>query len=141
MTREEERGHVARLAEVLKAKVRTDECGDPVILGRRGNVHADGEGWSLYARFRSNFGKNRFSQALALLGGILRQNAHAEGVWHLPCLPPPEGARIIRRALGIKKIVERSEETIKVQTERLRAFRASRPTPVGMQMRAEKRAN
>lgn len=79
-----------------------DGYGDSCLEGRRGNIHEDGMGYSVYATFKSNRALNRCKDAFS--GFMeLRQDGDAEAVFHLPKLPTPEQAKLIRYWLGLPK--------------------------------------
>ena len=117
--------HMQAPADVLHARVRRDAYNDQVIEGRRGNIHADGNGYSVAVMLAS---ARTWNVAKLTLQGFceLRQNGDTEGVLHLPKLPTPEQAAVLRKLLRIRKRPALTVETV----ERLRkqaAFLKPRP--------------
>lgn len=114
---------LGELAQALKTRVRRGQDGEPVIEGRRGNIHEDGQGYSLFAGFKTAKGLNRCRAAFAAFAR-LRQEGDTEGVWHMPALPTPEQARLIRYWLRVPKRRQAAPGT----AERLWAYRFTRRT-------------
>lgn len=93
-----------RLASDLKVRAVRDACGDPVIDGRHGNIHNDGEGFSVAVMCDTARKWSSVRGSLAALGE-LRQNGDTEGVFHVKY--PFSGRRnrtILRKSIGAKKI-------------------------------------
>jgi hypothetical protein len=111
------------LAEVLRVRVKRGADGEPLIEGRRGNAHQDGAGFSIFAWFLTAKGLKRCKAAFASFAR-LRQEGDTEGVWHMPTLPTPEQARLIRYWLRVPKRRQAAPGT----AERLWAYRFTRRT-------------
>ena len=110
------------LAAALGAHVRRDPCNDPVIEGRRGNIHVDGVGCIVAVMLAS---ARQWTAAKAKLLDFceLRQNGDAEGVLHLAALPTPAQARLLRGVLRIRK---RQQYSPAVLQEKRKAIQKAR---------------
>lgn len=118
----DERLHVDRLAGVLGAKARRDECGDACIVGKRGNIHADGTGFSVAVMLDT---ARAWAAARKKLGRFCRLVAagDTEGVLHLPGLPTREQAAALRAVLGIAKRPVYTPELLEAKRAVARAAR------------------
>src|SRR5215510_11391670 len=117
---EEDRAQQKSLLAALGAwdrALRRDECGAWCIFGNDGKIYTwgDGKTWVLYACCQSSKGWTYAKRRLAFCK--LTQDAASEGCLRLHHLPTPAQAEEIRQALGIRKKMEVSPETL----ERLRA--------------------
>jgi hypothetical protein len=98
-----EKDHMQRLADALGTRnPRRDGYGDYCLEGKRGTIHTDGKGYSVFASFRSAKGLGRCKAAFAPFAE-LRQDADAEAVFYLPALPDAKQAATVRYFLGLPK--------------------------------------
>lgn len=123
--------HMEALAAALTARLHRDQCGDYCVEGRRGNIHADGTGYSIAVLCPTARGWNVAKGKLAAFCRVT-QDGDTEGVLHMPTLPIAEHAALLRDTLRIRKIKELSEETIEAIKARTAAYRfkASATAPV-----------
>jgi hypothetical protein len=86
--------------------LRRDECGAWRIDGKRGSIHAWGDGatWILYVSCRS--GRHWTAAKKRLSFCDVTQDGDDEGCLRLHRLPTPEPAAVIRDVLGIRKKME-----------------------------------
>ena len=108
--------HLELLAKPMRCRVTRDECLDPVIQGKRGNVHVDGLGYSVAVLAPTRHGWNLAKEKTTGFCQV-RQDGDTEGVLHVPVLPNKGQAVVIRRLIKAHKVKECSPETL----ERLRA--------------------
>jgi hypothetical protein len=106
--------------------------GDWQITGKLGHVLADGDGYLLYVSTEES--ARRWTNVKDRLISFCRltQDGDDEGCLHLDRLPTPDGAAIIREALGIRKRRHLSPEEAAAITRRLERFRyADKPASNG----------
>jgi hypothetical protein len=100
------------LAEAMRAQVRRDKCGDTCITGRRGNVHADCSGLSVFISLAR---PSALERAISVLKpfSVVRQLGDAEPVLFIEknAISAPL-ARLLRSLLKIPKRREVSEATL-----------------------------
>ena len=95
----------------MNAKIRRDDCGDPVIAGKHGNIHTDGTGYSVAVML--NTARLWHAAKTKLTGfSILRQDGDTEGVVYLPALPNKKQATTLRHVLGVRKTTVMSASTL-----------------------------
>lgn len=124
---------IERLAEVLRVHVRRDECNDQVIQGASGNVHEDGQGYSVAVMLHHG---RSLRVALEKLAGFckVRQHGDTEAVLHVERMPTPEQAAALREVLGVRKIPVYSPEVLERKRESLaRAIQARQIGASGVQ--------
>ncbi|HEY3325060.1 MAG TPA: hypothetical protein VGP72_31695 [Planctomycetota bacterium] len=119
-------GRIKALARALDCKAARDACGDPAIIGKHGNVHADSAGWSIYVDGKTARRWGVIKRVLAFCR--VTQDGDADGCLWLDRLPTPTEARTLRKVLRIPKRRTVSPET----AERLRAFSATRRAGSGV---------
>ena len=78
-----------------------DECGTWRLLGSRGHIYRDGDGWLLYVRCRSTRHWTYTKRALAFCR--VTQDGDEEGCLHLDRLPSTAEAEEIRQAVGLRQ--------------------------------------
>lgn len=102
--------HLIALAEVLRARVRRDECGDSVIIGRRGSVHGDGQGFSVAVMLDT---PRQWTAAKAKLQRFcqVRQDGDSEGVVFMAAVPDAAGCALLRDLLRIPQLRRLKPET------------------------------
>jgi len=107
------------LADVLRVSAGRDECHDPIIHGKRGNVHVDGTGYSVAIMLTTarqwTTTKKKLSQFCSL-----RQDGDTEGVVFLPKLPTRRQATILRKIIGLRKRPNYSPEVLEAKREALK---------------------
>jgi hypothetical protein len=87
-----------------------DECGDSRINGTSGHIYADDNGWRLYVACRS---ARAWTSAKGRLGFCrVTQDGDDEGVLYLAAMPTKVQAAAIRKALGIRKRLEHSQQAL-----------------------------
>src|SRR6185312_10766361 len=121
-----QRPALLKLAAALGSRpsaLRRDECGDWRIEGHQGYVYAVPGGFSIFVLTETARAWTYAQRALSF--ATLAQDGDTEGSLFLDRLPTNEEAKIIRRACGIPKRVERSEATIAAMRERLAKVRSS----------------
>jgi hypothetical protein len=107
------------------ASLRCDECGDPVINGKKGHLVAvcgtiaepKRPGFTIYIMGWSTNGWNKAKVALSF--AKLENDGDDEGVFFLDRLPTKSEAEIIRKWTGVAKKAEYSDETLAAMSERL----------------------
>lgn len=92
-----------------------DPCNDPVINGRRGNIHQDGEGFLVFVSLKTIRQWTEVKKKL-LPFCTLRQDGDTEGVVKLAGLPTPVQVSTLRDCLQIRQNPDLTDE----QRERLR---------------------
>jgi hypothetical protein len=109
----EDRARLQSFLSALDAStrgLRRDDCGDHVILGKKGRIYAAGTGFLLYSAAGSvrrwTFVKRRLRFC------HLAQDGDAEGALHLDRLPTTAEAAAIRQTLGIRKRKELSPNAL-----------------------------
>ena len=121
------------LAKSMHVTLQRDECGDYVVQGRRGNIHADGAGYLVSVMCPTAEGWNIAKREFGAFCRVT-QDGDTEGVLHMPALPTPEQAALLRLRLEIHKIKELSAETIEAIKARTAAYRfnprSTAPAPI-----------
>jgi hypothetical protein len=108
------------------SSLRRDECGDPVVNGKKGHIIAvcgttdepGNPGLMIYVMGWSTNGWNRAKDALSSFAR-LENDGDDEGVFFLDRLPTQSEAEIIRKLTGVAKKAEYSAETLAAMSERL----------------------
>ena len=115
---------IERLAKCMRVRFRRDECGCACIIGKQGNIHEDGAGYSLLVMLDT---ARKWSAAKAKLKGFcqLRQDGDTEGVLYLARLPTLEQAEMLRTVLGIRKVPDYSLELLESKREAMRRINES----------------
>lgn len=90
------------LAVILNVHPHRDPCNDPVINGRRGNIHQDGEGFSIFVSLKTIRQWTEIKKKL-LFFCTLRQEGDTEGVVKLLGHPTPVQANTLRDCLQIRQ--------------------------------------
>ena len=106
--RAQERVHMERLAAAMKVRARRDECGDPTIQGRTGNIHVDGAGY-LVAVMLGTARQWHFAKQKLRAFCPLRQAGDSEGALYMATILTAEQAEVLREVLGVRKRREVSE--------------------------------
>ena len=107
------------------AALRRDECGDPVVNGKKGHIIAacgtidepGNPGFMIYVMGWSTNGWNKAKVALSF--AKLENDGDDEGAFFLDRLPTKSEAEIIRKWTGVAKKAEYSAETLAAMSERL----------------------
>ena len=108
------------------AALRRDECGDPVVNGKKGHIIAvcgtidepGNPGFMIYVMGWSTNGWNRAKDALSSFAK-LGNDGDDGGVFFFDRLPTKSEAGIIRKWTGVAKKAEYSAETLAAMSERL----------------------
>ena len=116
---------INELGKALNAKPRKDDCGWWCIEGLRGNIHADGKGFSVACLSRSG---RSWATAKARLKPFcqVKQDGDWEGVLFMPELPSQDQAATLRELLKIRQLRKISPEDMEVMRERMRSFHAAK---------------
>jgi hypothetical protein len=104
--RQTDKDRLEQLREALNGALRSlsrDECGTSRLLGSRGHIYRDGDGWLLYVRCRSGRHWTYTKRALAFCR--LTQDGDDEGCLRLDRLPSTAEAEEIRHAVGLHQTV------------------------------------
>lgn len=113
------------LAVLLNTNLKTDECGDQIIIGTNGNIHADGNGYSLYLSFKSSRKQNRALIALKSIG-MLKQCGDREFVIQIKNRPEKGHITLLREHLKPRQKPQFSAEYITTLKERGKALASQR---------------
>lgn len=97
MNRTQEKAHMEALATKLKTRVTLDSARAWHIAGRRGNVHPDAQGYSLYLE---RVQENSLDRAKTL-GLVVRQRGDEEAVLHVPNFRAKGVLGWVRGRLGV----------------------------------------
>jgi hypothetical protein len=99
-----DKDRLEQLREALNGALRglrRDECGTWHLLGSRGRVYRDGDGWLLFVTCRS--GKHWAFTKKRLAFCRVTQDGEDEGCLRLDRLPSSEEAEEIRHAVGLRQ--------------------------------------
>jgi hypothetical protein len=110
--------------------LRRDQCGDYMITGKLGHIFADGQGFLLHVSTRES--PRRWTMVKRRLAFChLNQDGDDEGCLRLDRLPTPQGAELIREALGIRKRRRISPEALAAARGSLECARSLDKAPPG----------
>jgi hypothetical protein len=99
-----DKDRLEQLREALNGafnSLRRDECGTWRLLGSRGHIYRDGDGWLLFVACRSGLHWTYTKRRLALCR--LTQDGEDEGCLYLDRLPSTAEAEEIRHVLRIRQ--------------------------------------
>ena len=123
-----EKQRIEALAALMKVRFSRDACGDWYIEGRRGNIHADGNGYSVAVMLDT---ARQWTAAKGKLAGFceVRQDGDTEGVLYMHVLPTTARSVILREVVHVPKIREVSDEEkarLAAMSARFSTFRISK---------------
>ena len=107
---------IQEVADAIPTKVIKDDYGYPVIQGKRGNIHEDGSGFSLFVGFKTKAVLGRCHEVIAPFC-IRKQNGDTEAVYFFSSASP-EQLQSLRGLCQFRKKKQYSEEQMDALKER-----------------------
>ena len=126
---------IQEVADAIPTKLTKDPHGYSVIQGKRGNIHEDGSGFSVFVGFKTKAVLGRCHEELAPFC-VRKQNGDTEAVYFFSSASP-EQLRLFRGFCQLRKKKQYSEEQMAALKERglklaekLKDWRAGSQDPV-----------